>query len=125
MLREPFGVGCSTIRAEETPTDIGPGFVDAAAPLHQKFTAAVDLQFMRSVERELQAPGSQPLKPFVLIPTDLNGGKGPAADAAALLTTIIAISGRIEKNSAVSFFSEGREEHWQLSFSSRLGEVLI
>jgi len=80
---------------------------------------------MRSKERKLQAFGSQALKPFVLIPTDFDGGKRAAADAAALLTSIITISGCIEKNSVVSFLSEGREEHGHLSFSSRLEEVLI
>jgi hypothetical protein len=112
LLREIFGVGCSAIRAEETPTDIRPSFVDAAAPFFQEFTTVVYLQFMRSIERKLQASGSQPLKPFVLIPADFNAGKRAAADDAALPTSIITIFGCIKKNSVVSFLSEGREEHW-------------
>jgi hypothetical protein len=118
-------VGCSAIRAEEATTDIRTYFVDAAAPFHQKFAALVDFQFMRSKERKLQASGSQSLKLFVLVPTDFNAGKRAAADTAALLTSIITISGCIKKNSVVSFLSEGREEHWRLSFSSQVEEVLM
>jgi hypothetical protein len=111
FLREIFGVGCSAFRAEEAAADIRTCFVDTAAPFFQEFAAIVDFQFMRPIERKLQAPGSQPLKLFILIPTDLNGSKGAAAEASALPTSIITISGCVKKNSVVSFHSEGREEH--------------
>ena len=116
---------CSAIQAEEASADIRPCFVDAAAPFYQKFAAIVDFQFMRPKERKLQASGSQSLKLFVLVPTDFNAGKRAAADTAALLTSSITISGCIKKNSVVSFLSEGREEHWRLSFSSQVEEVLM
>jgi hypothetical protein len=120
-----FSVTNSSIRTEKAPADIRPCFVDAAAPFCQKFTAVVDLKLMRPVERQLQASGPQFLKAFVLVPIDIDGGKRAAADTAALPAAIITISGCIKKNSVVSFLSGGREEHWSLSFSSLVEEVVM
>jgi hypothetical protein len=108
--------GCSGVGTVEAAADIRPCFVNAATPPDQKFTPTVDLQLMRPEERQLQAPGSQTLKPLVLVPADLNGGKRAAADAAAVPAAIITIPGCVEKDSMIFFLSEGREEHMYLSF---------
>jgi hypothetical protein len=62
---------------------------------------------------------------LVLVPIDIDSGKRTAADTAAFPAAIIAISGCIKKNSVVSFLSGGREEHWRLSFSSLVEEVVM
>jgi hypothetical protein len=113
----PTGMqGISCIGTEEPPADIRPRFVDGAAPIRQKFASVVDLQFVRTVKRQLQPPGTQTMKPPVLVPADLDGGKRAAAGATAFLTAIVVVTGCIEKESVVSFLSEGREEH-RCSFS--------
>jgi hypothetical protein len=115
----------STVRAEETPADIRALFVNAAAPVRQELAAVIDLKLMGPEKRQLQAIGPQGMEPAIFLPADFDGGKGAAADAAAVATAVIAISGCIKKNSVVSFLSEGREEHGCLSFSSRVGEVRV
>jgi hypothetical protein len=106
-----FGGADSCIRAGEAAADIGTLFIDAATSLDEKFTAIVDLQLVRSVERKLQASGTQLLQSPILIPADLNGGKRVAADTAALQAAIIAITGYIKEDSAVTFLVKRREEH--------------
>jgi hypothetical protein len=112
----------SDFGTEESSADVGPCLIDAAAPLQQEFAAIVDCQFVWSVEGKLQASGSQFLEPLVLFPTDIYSSKPAAADTAALQTAIVAIKRCIKKNSVVSFFPEGREEHNRLSFWSQLEE---
>jgi hypothetical protein len=106
LLHKISGVDYSGIRAEEPAADVRPCFVDAAAPLYKKFASIVYLQFMRSIERQLQAFGPQLLKLLVLVPADLYGCKRAAAGTAALLTAIITIPRRVEKDSVKSFLSE-------------------
>jgi hypothetical protein len=101
----------SCISAVEAAADIGTLLIDAAASLDEKFTAIVNLQLVRSVERKLQASGTQLLQSLVLAPTDLNGGKRAAADTATLPAAIITIARRIKEDSAVTFLVKRGEEH--------------
>jgi hypothetical protein len=94
-------------------------------PPYQKFAAIINLQFVRSIKRKLQASGSKLMKTLVLVPADIHGSKRAAAGAAAFLTANITVQGCIEKNSVVSFLSEVREEHRRLSFSPQTVELLL
>jgi hypothetical protein len=93
MIPASLNVLLLRVGTEKAAADLGAVIIDAATPIGQKFTAVVDFQLVRAVERQLQALGSQCFKALIFIPADYNGGKGAAADAAALTAAVIAVAG--------------------------------